>query len=60
MWRLVGPSLPGAVIARMVFPRTLKGAVMTDDLKNCGAQDRARVNVNEAHEVQLDTRTRCV
>lgn len=33
---------------------------MTDDLKNCGAQDRARVNVNEAHEVQLDTRTRCV
>lgn len=29
---------------------------MTDDLKNRGAQDRARVNVNEAHEVQYWTR----
>lgn len=29
---------------------------MTDDLKNRGAQDRARVNVNETHEVQYWTR----
>lgn len=29
---------------------------MTDDLKNRGAQDRTRVNVNEAHEVQYWTR----
>lgn len=25
---------------------------MTDDLKNSGPQDRARVNVNEEHEVR--------
>ena len=24
---------------------------MSDDLKNAGPQDRARINVNEAHEV---------
>ncbi|ADP20013.1 MULTISPECIES: DUF3606 domain-containing protein [Achromobacter] len=29
---------------------------MTDDLKKRGAQDRSRVNVNEAHEVQYWTR----
>ena len=28
---------------------------MADDLKNRGAQDRARVNVNEDHEVQYWT-----
>jgi len=28
---------------------------MSDDLKNRGAQDRSRVNVNEAHEVQYWT-----
>jgi Protein of unknown function (DUF3606) len=28
---------------------------MADDLKNRGAQDRARVNVNEGHEVRYWT-----
>ena len=28
---------------------------MADDLKNRGAQDRARVNVNEEHEVRYWT-----
>jgi hypothetical protein len=30
-------------------------AKMADDLKNRGAQDRARVNVNEEHEVRYWT-----
>ena len=29
---------------------------MSDDLKNAGAQDRARINVNEAHEVAYWTK----
>jgi hypothetical protein len=29
---------------------------MADDLKNRGAQDRARVNVNEDHEVRYWTK----
>jgi hypothetical protein len=29
---------------------------MTDDLKDRGAQDRSRVNVNEAHEVRYWTK----
>ena len=28
---------------------------MADDLKNRGAQDRARINVNEAHELRYWT-----
>lgn len=28
---------------------------MADDLKNRGAQDRARINVNETHEIQYWT-----
>ena len=30
---------------------------MADDLKDRGAQDRARINVNEEHEVRYWTRT---
>jgi len=29
---------------------------MSDDLKNRGPQDRARINVNEAHEVRYWTK----
>ncbi|WP_063589406.1 DUF3606 domain-containing protein [Achromobacter ruhlandii] len=29
---------------------------MSDDLKNRGAQDRSRINVNEAHELRYWTR----
>jgi hypothetical protein len=29
---------------------------MSDDLKNKGAQDRARINVNEEHEVRYWTK----
>lgn len=32
-----------------------QGGKMSDDLKNRGAQDRSRVNVNEAHEIQYWT-----
>lgn len=30
---------------------------MADDLKNRGAQDRARINVNEEHELRYWTKT---
>ena len=29
---------------------------MSDDLSNAGAQDRARINVNEAHEISYWTK----
>lgn len=29
---------------------------MSDDLKNAGAQDRARINIHEAHEVAYWTK----
>jgi hypothetical protein len=32
------------------------GDIMSDDLKNAGAQDRARINVHEAHEVAYWTK----
>jgi hypothetical protein len=32
------------------------GGIMSDDLKNSGPQDRARINVNEAHEVAYWTK----
>lgn len=28
---------------------------MADDLKNAGAQDRSRININESHEVRYWT-----
>jgi hypothetical protein len=37
------------------FPATDQENTMADDLKNRGAQDRARVNVNEDHEVRYWT-----
>jgi Protein of unknown function (DUF3606) len=35
---------------------TPKGAVMADDLKDRGAQGRARINVNEEHELRYWTK----
>jgi hypothetical protein len=43
-------------IALRTFSGHLLGELtMADDLKNRGAQDRARVNVNEDHEVRYWT-----
>jgi hypothetical protein len=43
-------------IALRTFPGHRSGELtMADDLKNRGAQDRARVNVNEDHEVRYWT-----
>ncbi len=50
------PAFPGTPFAGLTRFQFLKGAVMSDDLNNRGPQDRARVNVNEAHELKYWTR----
>lgn len=50
------PAFPGTPFANLTRFHFLKGAAMSDDLSNRGPQDRARVNVNEAHELKYWTR----
>jgi hypothetical protein len=42
--RLAGPSY-----------QSIQGDTMSDDMKNRGPQDRARININEEHEVRYWT-----
>lgn len=42
-------------IAPVTIPPSEGAAIMADDLKDRGAQDRARINVNEEHEVRYWT-----
>jgi hypothetical protein len=44
--------LPRATALAILVPRMRPEGNMADDLSNRGAADRARINVNEPHEVR--------
>jgi hypothetical protein len=52
---LATPTLHGNLPEPFRFRSELREAAMPDDLSQRGAQDRARINLNEPHEVKYWT-----